>query len=340
LSVELVAIYCISAASWRWVERPLRRRDALRANGPFLAVFVTASVALSAMGVWLIRSDGWPSRFSDEVRRLSFTIRNLGPDVSRCMTLPTDAIAAGEVCAFGSHDPRRPSLFVWGDSHALALLPAYRALAEQRDLRLFIAGRSSCRPLIGMTSHEGRPVAAERDREEQCARFNAAMLGAIRRLDPDAVFLNGFWNLPDFLPPQSLAQMKIARERFARALDDTIASSERRGRRLCAVLDAPDRDYLVPYALAMAYRKGMSPDFLALRREAAFHQQRLVDDVFHAAEARGALGIVDPKQTLCAGEFCSLQSPAGWPLYNDADHLAPAAALMLVAPLARCAGVG
>jgi hypothetical protein len=53
------------------------------------------------------------------------------------MTLPLDDIAAGRLCHFGRPDaPRRAVL--WGDSHALALLPAFESLGGARGFDVFL----------------------------------------------------------------------------------------------------------------------------------------------------------------------------------------------------------
>jgi hypothetical protein len=217
------------------------------------------------------------------------------------------------------------------------LLPAFRDAARSQHMRLYMAAQSSCRPLIGMHSETSLPVAAEQRRQDVCAAFNAAMLGAVKQLDPDIVMLAGFWNLPDFLAPASPIATRAATRQFGHALDETLGRVAQPGRRVCAVLDVPDRKFVVPYALAMARRRGLSTDFLRLTRVAAIEQQRIVDTVFAERAREGRLELVDPKSVLCAGVDCELQTPNGSPLYNDANHLSAHGARLLVDPLAQCA---
>jgi peptidoglycan/LPS O-acetylase OafA/YrhL len=329
LALLLAAIYLVSAASWRWVERPLRSRAWMPANRRFLAWMLGTSGALSLLGAAFWASHGWPQRFSAEVRALAYTVRGLGPGYGRCMTFDDAAVAEGRLCHYPALNATR-RVVVWGDSHSLALLPAYEVLARERHVEIFMAGHSSCRPLLGLQS----PL----DLQGRCASFNAAMIEAVEHLDPQVVVLNAFWIYPEFMQDSAARRSRAAQAEFARAVAATLAPLERAGRKVCVVLDAPSRPYPVPYALATAQRRGLAPDFLELSRAAGYAQQQPVDDVFHALAQDSRVRLVDPKDLFCDARQCALQAADGRPLYNDADHLSRTAALALVDGLARCVG--
>ena len=102
------------------------------------------------------------------------------------------------------------------------------------------------------------------------------------------------------------------------------------------VLDVPLRSEIVPYAMAMAHRRGLPLDFMRLTLEDATAQNGAVDGVFRELERRHMATVVDPKPDLCPGGDCRLLSDDGWPLYNDSNHLSSHGALLLTSRLARC----
>jgi peptidoglycan/LPS O-acetylase OafA/YrhL len=330
LTGQLVFIYLLSAASWRFVETPVRRRQALASDRRFLWTAGAASIALLVLGTWAWRSEGLPQRFSNRVLQLAHTVRRLPPAVARCMTLTPEQIAAGELCKFGSADASRPRVLVWGDSHALALLPAYETLAQSHRLQLFFAGASHCRPLTGVRDRVGAVM-------HTCERFNVAMIKAVERLDPGTVILNSFWMHPDLdLVEYEVSRAVASGSAFARGIEATAIRVAAPGRVLCAVLDVPTFDWPVPYVLAMSHRKGESADMLRMSRSAALEQQKPVEADFRLLESRGLLRVVDPKKRLCAAEDCAIQRGDGTPLYNDGNHLSAAGALLVAPEIARC----
>jgi peptidoglycan/LPS O-acetylase OafA/YrhL len=321
----LAAIYVLAAASWHFVEQPVRTKQWLRSNVAFSAVFAGATALLLAAGLVMWRSHGMPGRFDAEVRLLTALPAPIPPEVGRCMTLAPDRVAAGDLCAFGSANAKR-SVVLWGDSHALMLLPAFRALNDGRT-QLFFAGHSSCHPLLG---HAELPSALLRQTRAlaECARFNEAMIVAIGRLAPDVVILSGYWNLPE--------DTGSTRARLAQSLDATLSALRPARSAVCVALDVPTQVEAVPYMLAMAHRRGLPEDGLRLTLAQATAQQAGPDAVFVAARASGRVAVLDPKPALCGSGVCSVRARDGRPLYIDSNHVSAATKPLLSAPLSQC----
>jgi hypothetical protein len=87
------------------------------------------------------------------------------------------------------------------------------------------------------------------------------------------------------------------------------------------VLTVPTNKYPVPYALAMAYRRGISDAFMAVSSTEAHEQYGNVERDMRRLERQGKLRIVDPKEVLCPADQCLLRGPDGTPLYRDRHHL-------------------
>jgi hypothetical protein len=330
LTAQLGFIYLLSAASWKFIETPVRRRHVPASDRTFLWIAAAASVLLLAVGTWTWRTEGLPNRFSHRVLQLAHTVRRLQPAAARCMTLTPEQIAAGELCRFGSADASRPSVVVWGDSHALALLPAYETLARSHQLQLYFAGASSCRPLTGVRNRAGSVT-------NTCERFNDAMVKAVERLNPGTVILNSFWMYPDLdLLEYEVPSAVAPGSAFARGIEATALRVAAPGRVLCAVLDVPTFEWPVPYVLAMSHRKGESAEMLRVSRFAAVEHQRPVETEFRLLELRGLLRVVDPKERLCVTDECAIQRGDGTPLYNDGNHLSVAGAMLVAPEIERC----
>ncbi len=325
LASLLVALYLLAAASWRYVEQPLRTRRWLRSNRAFGSVFAGATALLLATGLVMWRSHGLPNRFDAEVELLTELPAPIPREVGACMTLAPDRIATGQLCTFGSANAAR-SVLLWGDSHALMLLPAFRSLHDGQT-QLCFAAHSSCRPLLG---HAELPSALRRQTREltECAQFNEAMAAAIGRLAPDVVVLSGYWNLLD-----TTGSVQAS---LAQSLDATLSALHAAGPGVCVALDVPTQREAVPYMLAMAHRRGLPEDGLHLTLAQAIEQQSGPDAVFDAARAAGRIAVMDPKPALCGSGVCRLRGSEGRPLYIDSNHLSARATPLLSGPLAQC----
>jgi len=125
LAALLPLIYIVSVASWLYVERPIRSRTWLSSDARFLPAAVAASVVLGLVGLTLWLSFGLPARLGDADRRLISAADRMPLDKTACITQPLSVITAGSLCSMGPKQGAKANVVVWGDSHALVLLPVY-----------------------------------------------------------------------------------------------------------------------------------------------------------------------------------------------------------------------
>jgi len=153
----VLASVLVGWISWRIVERPFR--VPLRAGGMSRArIFVLSGAGMAVLGTLagaVVLTGGMATqRFSDaqlaalpqEPLRNAYRNRCFGPR------------PAERFCTFGNYDPAAPvEWFLWGDSHAYAMLPALIDLAEARNVKLAFAGHPACIPLPGLLrNRQGR----------------------------------------------------------------------------------------------------------------------------------------------------------------------------------------
>lgn len=279
----------------------------------------SAGIMLAGLVLW--NSDGFPQRFSREARALLVRLPGT-PQLIRCLQVSVEDVTAGRLCNDGPREGSAPKVLVWGDSHALALMPAYEALARAHHMHPYFVARSSCLPLLAPLHHP-MTLAGAADR---CTRFNDAVLEAITRLDPQLIILDGYW---------VAAGIPAGVTGIALGLEQTVRRVGNRARSICVVLGVPTLRYPGSYALVMAHRRNIADEFLTLSRADALAQYRDVDRDVRAIARRSGLRVADPKDALCPGESCLYKSN-GRALYFDDSHLSAYGALYVAPALEPC----
>jgi peptidoglycan/LPS O-acetylase OafA/YrhL len=318
--VLLATLAVIAVLSWRWFEVPLRKGRALPSTRAFLVVTGVTAAALLAFGWAAWFSDGVPKRLSREEQRIVEVMTerpfHLDPD---CLRAFRNHFGEGELCRLGTAHPADNIVVLWGDSHALLLLPAVQAVAERHGAQLQFATMSTCKPLMNAQPRD--PSA------QQCQNFNQTVLGAIERVRPRVVILAGYWGNSD---------SSAVGPTFGEKLEDTLKQINADGRRTCLVRDVPTFRYPVPLALAMAHRRGIEPTFNALSLDDVRQQQRAFDAEFDRLEQRGAVMTVSPRDALCASGACEMVDEKGALLYRDSNHLTPVGARLVEPVVEAC----
>ncbi len=163
------------------------------------------------------------------------------------------------------------------------------------------------------------------------------MLQALEQLNPQRVILNAYW-----LDPGAESEPEFRRRAAARgsdvadALSGTLTAMSAEGRSVCAVLTVPGYTYPIPYAVAMAQRRHIDIDTLAVSRREALHEYQNVEGLMRAQGRENHLRIADPKDLLCPAERCLIRAPDGTLLYRDANHISPGGAQFLSAIVEQC----
>lgn len=304
--LALVALaFALSALTWRLVERPLRHRLPARAA---LAALLPAMAAVlaAAVAVWALR--GVESRAGEPVRAYAnYAYDWRGPSREGSCSLTG---AAGEPETFPPQciDPPgatpRPTLVLWGDSHAALLYPGLREAAGER-LRLAQFTRSGCRPYLSSS----KPA---------CRASNAWVMERIAELRPDHVLLFAYWTGNDYEDPAQVL----------RDLDEGIAAMHAAGVRQVIVLGpAPRWRQWLPRLLVQ--RHGEAP-FLRVPqrlRDATLPDPHALDEALGPALAgREGVTWVSAIGRLCNLRGCLtyIDDPAELTTW-DYGHLGPRA---------------
>jgi len=331
MAALLGAVYLAAVLTWKFVEQPVRKRTIFKSSRTFVRWAAGADALLLLAGVVLWNSNGFPGRYSAELNDMDRDWMAVSDRMTACSNVPLERIVAGSLCSFGPAESTSVAL-VWGDSHAMVLLPAYEELARTRHVRVYVAILHSCRPLLDVTNMAESPL-----RRANCERFNAAVAQAVQRLQPSVVILNARWIDEDHdLAPHGIVPPAPGKSNFARGLEQTLLKVGANRRTVCAVLDVPSYKYSVPYAIGMARRRGIPEDFLTVTRNEALAQFLAPENDFRMLRRRGMLQTIDLKDALCSGKNCVYEANRAL-LYSDRDHLSVAGAYFVSSALAGAA---
>ncbi len=181
--VALAASVLAAAATYWWIERPVR----LRRKGSVLALCLALTVPFLAGAVvfaaWRARVP--VNRQQREIARQLEQMQNeralLYRDRVCFLDADQDETAFSAEC--GAEAERRPggATLLWGDSHAAHLAPGIRALGVPAGFAQFTA--TSCPPVLGYAAR-GRP---------HCRRLNDWVLGWVKAHRPHTVLLAAAW---------------------------------------------------------------------------------------------------------------------------------------------------
>ena len=185
----LLLALVLAMATVKYVEAPfLKWKYKSTAGKVRLSIALIAIFSASALVAWLsITEQGFPSRLSPAAQKYAAGAKDVAPDAELCHTLKPERVERQELCPLGGGRPpiAAPTLVLWGDSHAHALYGLFDRLARENRIFGAHASRSTCPPLLMME------VATHSN--DECKRFNSAMVDYINEQNPDTVVLVAYW---------------------------------------------------------------------------------------------------------------------------------------------------
>lgn len=314
----------ISVLSQRYVEQPFRGKGGAFSRKTVFAGAGVLMVCFLGAGIAIDRTKGLPSRMPSIVISTTRTADDLSFR-ARCFNPSLERIRRNRVCRIGAGTDSLPRFVLWGDSHALAMVPGIEQLAAENNRIGLFAARSACPPLLGVY----------RLGEAECLEFNDEVLKLVKRTRSiRTVFLVARWALAaegerfGNEPGETVCIGDSAsKERsftedgrvFARGLDRTVAQLTRTGLRVVVMAQVPEVGYDVPLALAKMRLFRKSLDIRPSRVTYLERQRHVLEEVAHLVKAYGVT-VVYPHELLCGPIFCEIEVN-GHLLYFDDHHI-------------------
>jgi hypothetical protein len=340
MTIAVIAILLLSALSWKYVEQPFRHagRKPGGLRHPVLWAGAASIAGVCLFSFVLIQGKGLPERFSPSERQLLVEDNKDG-------TMPCDGGKDWQEiseCRLGTKNGPETFL-VWGDSHGLALIPAFHKAMESLGRGGIYVGIPGCGALLGL-SRSNEPFPA------LCLPLGKHVLSVLdKHPDIQTIYLVSRWSIyaqgvrfkhsptarQTFVidaesPRPELAENPRA---FQRSVARTIAEFQRRKLKIVVVDQVPDIGYHVSYATVMTARTHRDLD-LRTSREDYDAFQRSNRDVFAPYAARGEISLLPLESLFCDKQVCRVTTQKGLPAYWDDNHLSRRGSLELAPALA------
>jgi hypothetical protein len=313
--------FLLAAATYFLIEKPIHSL-ALSEFRKRWAPAAMLSMALAAFaGIQIPRSEWALSRFPPRVQALlTFnTGQNRLGKGEGCFLRAREGPSYFQAkCVDPPSQDAAPLLFLWGDSHAAHLVPAFRAMQNKENkFRLAHYTAAGC-PAVLAKMPDGK----------ECAEVNRFVMNRISALKPDIVVIAGFWY--HYTLPKS---KKIFWRLDPSALADTVRRIKSTGvKQIIFVGEVPAWKIFQPI---------ISAELLVATGEVPARTKRYLevrsldtDRLIRAKVTEAGAVFISPAELLCDSRGCAIEAGGG-PAYMDKDHLTAAGGQLLVDPILR-----
>ena len=149
-AISIVTV--LSVLSWRFVERPFRKRN-LVSNRTILISSILVILAMGIIGILGHKKLGFPERFSAETQAISKGAFDKNPRQNKCFYL-NRLKTINNSCILGSEKVNSPSVALIGNSHGDQLAHSLSESLRQKGLAAYNLSFLGCNPVnfIGETS--------------------------------------------------------------------------------------------------------------------------------------------------------------------------------------------
>jgi len=302
--------------SWKFVETPFRKRTRAASGKAMFTFALTALAGILAFGIASLATGGFPSRIPAAAR--SFAAAAL--DRAFIQDVTPEDVLAGRLVRIGATEPGlRPTVLVWGDSHAMAALPAIDALLKERGVSGLAVTYASTAPVFDWF------LRTEWGLHERSVAWNESVLAYVRKHGITDVVLSANWS--------SYMQETGNATPIGPALVETVRRLVAAGARPWVLLDVPMQMFNVPRVLSFSVM--FHADVDGRCRKASTSGDFSDSGIIGRIEAAGGR-VLDPKPSFLdpRGEHYIVQAD-GVALYWDNGHLSTKGAKRILLPYLR-----
>lgn len=312
--ILVIGTLIVAYFSWKYIEQPFRRPKSATANDHGLRWAFASTVLFAATGFCVASQNGMPSRFPKQLQAYLATESSWG-DHSR-YDLTSEDIATGKLPRFGA-PAEGTNLVLWGDSHAMALLPAVAKACSELQIAGVMASHSSTAPIL-----DWKQPATRHGLGVLAADFNEEVLNYIEREKVKNVLLVAFWE-------------GYFRNGDSARLVSTVKKIDTAGAQPWVVLQVPKQMQPIPKALARTVVFG-DPETRYCVEDYHHPLYGKMEDVGSFISLMQSAGgrVIDVRPAFFDAESGRYRiSLDGRSLYHDDAHITAYAAETLVAPI-------
>jgi peptidoglycan/LPS O-acetylase OafA/YrhL len=311
LALSLVLAFLL----YHLVENPLHRMQPARRR-PFVIAFVLAAVGI--MGLTLTLKETYTdAKLYKEIRRANVGLGDVCEQ--------NDDYKAFEQCQTGG----KPEILVWGDSHAMHLVPGVVAVAGERGV--LQATRSACAPLVGLSFYNYPKKTLEWG--ESCLRFNDQVLEKLQQTPSiKLVILSGaFGGVGDLTnagleraADGSIVPASLSPDLTVRHMAETVDKIRALGRRVILISSPPRSNYNIGSCLErqLTGKLSFGPNKdCRVPMTAARALPPETDGLYLRFPQEAGLDVIHLADGLCDKDECKIRLNGKW-IYRDVGHLA------------------
>lgn len=303
--VRLLAVACslvLAALTLKLIENPIRRK--LFTTPKQLIAGTCVSFALIIGVSYAIRiGNGWPSRFP----QLAIKFAESQKSMAFIHEMKSADVVSGPP-VFGMPTANKRCL-LWGDSHAMALVPGLDAASKSKVWTGFQATHSSTAPLLDFV------VDYPYGLKEEAKVFNQSVFDFAVSEHVDVVFLAANW------------RMYSRHVRFEECLRRTVTKFIDAGIQVVVVKDVAAQHGNVPLVLSMAVRMGQDLDRFGTANSAHIEANRVHNSLFETFADE--IFILDLSNAFLDENGVWRAQIDGESMYRDQGHLSVEGSLRL-----------
>ena len=303
----IAASVVLAVLSWRFVETPFRQRKVLAARPQLFAATAALFVIMLGAGVVMFRANGFDHRVGSLTKNLIETgkfdqsyVRELEP-----RHIPDEMVRLGATNG-------RPEVLIWGDSHAMAVLPVIDAIAKETGNAVVAATHAATPPVIGYFSRNQWGL------NEESLPFNAAVMEYVKKTKLRTVILISYWNMHSEVVE------------FQSALLKTVGEMRAAGTAVYLMRDIPIYEYNIQKMLVRSSYKGADLAQFGLTPSEFSAADKMSEMLQEKLKAAG-VQFLDPIPLLMERSRSEKFLPfdSGGSFYYDGNHLSTYGSLAL-----------
>jgi peptidoglycan/LPS O-acetylase OafA/YrhL len=287
----------VAYVSWRAIEIPFRARRVMKSRRSLFGGSCIAFACLSIFGLRIYYADGISSRLPTQASILDRTSRI---DLSYIFEMESKDFPGNLHILGQANTP--PRILVWGDSHAMSLVPAIEVVAHRAKISLSVATHSDTAPLLGLFSRRG-----DLYREDFCATvFNYASSS----IPIKTVVLIANWG------------RYLDDSNFSTDLFYTIDKLQRSGKAVVFVKDVLSFPYQIPRVPFLYSLFKLDPAPLGLASSEVYRLNARYEFLLPGLNSRH-VAIIAPMSDIAKNDKNGTLFPfnAGGSLFRDNEHL-------------------
>ena len=301
IAIILAMSLILAWISWRYIETPFRRIRTFKRSACSLAGIAASVPVVLVCARLIVSGQGVPGRFPQKsLAILTEKYRDKQPSDFR-ISLTASQVRAGELPSFGAPDATLRCL-IWGDSHAMVLVPGMKAACLSRNVRGYQATHTATAPLLNFVTQGLFGL------NEKTPEFSRAVIDLALASSVDVVILNGVWAAYAKYPT------------FEACLQQTIDELRAAGITVVIVLDVAKHQEDIPKRLARNAWSGLPTSQVGVTLKDHRSQNQTCDAMIQRV-AQGKAIVLDPTPYFVQEPGFLPGEIDGTVLYRDQSHL-------------------